>query len=331
MPSHHPHRSCSPASARSAAAGRNAALAAGLVLLVGCGSSSGSGSTPGPAIISSSSGTATQTGSRATWILVGGATKPAYSDVYLDGELQSGELFVLPQSPLNPNATYQVSISAVAGAESFSHSWSFTTGGMSQSASDAVTALNNLRAESGEPSMTTYAALTTSSTKHAGYQAIENGGITHGETDTGNALYVANNFWDRISAADGGVFLEDEEYEDIASNGGVPSIALLWNTVYHRVPMMRASTNWVGFGDRNAAITAYPSANVPAASSGNPWGYATLDFAADTSIATLASYWPRDAASDVNATFDNSFPNRCIRSDLAIPTALRAARTPDPA
>ena len=301
------------------------AVVVALLVLNACGSGGPSGDSPviggtgtstGPATGTGTSGTggttggnlATQPGSMSTWILVGGAAKPAYSDVFLDSELNPGELFVITQNALAVNATYQVAISAVAGGETFSHAWTFTTGGMSLSAPDPISAMNGLRSECGVAALSAFGALVTSSTKHAGYQALEDNGITHGETDAGNALYVADNFWQRIEAANGGAFLGNVEAEDIGSLYGDEAIDQLWDTVYHRVPMMRATTNQAGYGDCNTAAAAYPAAHVPTTTA---WSYATLDFAGDTSLPILASHWPADGAADAPNAFDDSeeFPH----------------------
>ncbi len=272
--------------------------------LAACGGGGGGGAN-GPIIINNPTGTtATQGGSLATWILVGGKTKPSYSDVFLDGELNAGEAFIITQSPLTGGATYQVTVELVAGAEHFSNTWTFTVNG-STTLGDPIATLNALRAESGVSAMSTVTATVTSSTRHAGYQALENGGLTHVEPDTANALYTAYAFSDRIAAENGGAFLGNVEYEDIASNGGSPAITLLWDTVYHRVPMMRADTDMVGFGDRNTAIAAYPSAHVPA-DSGGSWDFATLDFAGSGVAPTTASFWPNSGTTDVPASFDNT-------------------------
>lgn len=304
-----------------------------LGLIAGCGSSSSSSSAGPTTVPAGSTGTATQGGSLATWILVGGTAKPAYQDVFLDPELNPGELFIIPQSPLAGGTTYTLSVALTAGGETFTHTWTFTTGGMTTSSTDPVTTLNDLRQECGQPALTVHPALSTSSTKHAGYQALEGASITHFEPDTGNKLYVANEFYDRIQiAADGtanGPWLAPEESEDIASNGGVNAVLLLWNTVYHRLPMMRSDTELVGFGDSSTAQAAYPADNVPLYSAQN-WQYATLDFGGSGVSATTVSYWPKDGASDVATLFYNqSEEPQPIGSGTSTPNPNGTTGNPD--
>ncbi len=274
-------------------------------LLLGCGGSSSTSTNPG----NGNPGPGQPGPGLATWILVGGAAKPAGANLYLDPYLDPGELFIIPQSPLGVNASYQIAITAVAGGETFTHTWSFTTGGM-YIGLDPIANLNGLRGESGVGPLASNAACTTAATKHAGYQAIENGDLTHVEPDAGNALFVAYAFDVRINDANGGPndWLGTVEAENVGSLGGTSGIALLWNTVYHRLPMMRSTTTMVGYGDRNAAQSAYPSAKVPAASAAGStgWAYATLDFAGDVSAPILASHWPADGAADVSNEFDNT-------------------------
>jgi hypothetical protein len=305
-------------------------LLTAVVGLSGCGSgssssgSTGSGTTTatttGTGATGGTTGTATGTGTGGTappagssvalWILIGGSSKPSNSNVYLDPELDPGEIFVLPQSPLAANTTYHCTINVVCGTESFNNTWSFTTNGLSSSSANAIAAVNALRADCGEAMLTANTALLTSTGKHAGYQAIENGTITHGETNSGDPLFVNNDFSLRISTANGGAWITGTniEDEDIASTGGVPSIPQLWNTVYHRLPMMRSATTLIGFGDRTSAQTSYPSAHVPLASApgSSTYGYATLDFAGNSSLPVIASQWPASGDVNVPASFDNS-------------------------
>jgi len=290
--------SSSASSGTSGSTGTSSAAGTGATS-TGSASASGTGGTSGPA------GTGL-----ATWILIGGSTKPSYSNVYLDPELNSGEIFILPQSPLNSNTSYHVTVNVTCGSETFNNTWSFTTNGLTSSSATAIDAINSLRADCGEALLTANSALLTSTGKHAGYQAIENGNITHGETNASDPLFVNNDFSLRISTANGGSWISGTniEDEDIASTGGVPSIPQLWNTVYHRLPMMRSATTIVGFGDRTSAQSSYPSANVPSSSAAGStgWGYGTLDFAGNSSIPVIASQWPANHDTNVPSSFDNS-------------------------
>ncbi len=178
--------------------------------------------------------------------------------------------------------------------------------------------LNGLRAQCGGTALMTVSSLApliTSAVKHAGYQAqydVKYGGASlhHDEPDTALSLYVNTQFFVRIEAANGGADIANwRSYdEDIASQAGTPAMDSLWNTVYHRLPMMRTQVTSVGYGDQALARTDYPAAGIPAT---DPWGnvpagnaYATLDFTGYANPAIALSFWPGNGTSGVLKAFD---------------------------
>ncbi len=173
--------------------------------------------------------------------------------------------------------------------------------------SNALAAANALRAEAQVPAMTIDGRLNTAATRHAGYQAIEGGNLTHVEPNSANALFTAVQFGDRIRAQNGGVDLFGSSsghvyYECISSVAGAASMRSLWNTVYHRIPIMRHESTLFGFGDLDIARVQYPTAGVPAFT-GN--GYATSEFAGLglSSSAVTASRWPAVGETGVETSF----------------------------
>jgi hypothetical protein len=214
--------------------------------------------------------------------------------------------------------------------------------------------INRLRAQCGGPvalgqlNVNTSAsramaqvAVTTAATSHAGWQAINDANdptdapsLSHTELPPppSNALYVDGDFATRINIAylpsnagkpstapppTGQSWIPHSSiyYEDISSQANTIAIADLWNTVYHRLPMMRHQVGTVGYGDQIQASGAFPAAQVP---STNLWhnsptnnGYATLDFVGYAAVAITLSYWPSDGTVRVPTTFfaDNEEPD----------------------
>jgi hypothetical protein len=183
-----------------------------------------------------------------------------------------------------------------------------------------VADLNGLRAQCGGTALTTVASLTPliiSSVKHAGWQAQYDaafGGahLDHEEPDQALSLYVNNLFYVRIEAANGGQDIAGwTAYdENIASQAGTPAMDSLWNTVYHRLPMMRTQVTSVGYGDMALARLDYPAAGIPTL---DPWGntppgngYATLDFTGYATPAISPSYWPGSNLTGVPAAFNTT-------------------------
>lgn len=151
--------------------------------------------------------------------------------------------------------------------------------------------LNAFRNDCGGTALNTvtpHNALIIAAVRHAGWQAIANTGLDHGEPSS-NALFSDNSLLERVRKANGGTHLSNPASysEDIASNSGSDAITLLWNTVYHRIPMMRHMTWRAGYGDQLLAAGDYPTADVPG---GN--GYATLNWHRQTTPSISLSYWP---------------------------------------
>ena len=159
--------------------------------------------------------------------------------------------------------------------------------------------------------------LITAALRHAGWQAIDDAtqagqNLNHNEPRS-NALFSANNFGDRIRAGNGGANIPgyNSYYEDIASTAGATAITQLWNTVYHRIPMMRHQAHSLGYGDMAMARADYPAAGVPATDewgnspAGN--GYATMDWAGYSTPTITLSYWPGSGTTNVPHTFFSDY------------------------
>ncbi len=185
-----------------------------------------------------------------------------------------------------------------------------------------VADLNALRGQCGGTALATVSPLTPliiSALKHAGWQAqydAKNGGahLNHGEPDASLSLYVNTAFNLRIQIANGGLgddIAGWQSYdEDIASQAGTPAMDSLWNTVYHRIAMMRTQVTSVGYGDMALARSDYPAAGIPAT---DPWGnspsgngYATLDFTGYATPAISLSYWPSSGLTAVPKAFNTT-------------------------
>jgi uncharacterized protein YkwD len=283
-------------------------LTGALFLLAACG-----GGGDDPAAAGGGGGTASIGGTGlALHVLVGGTSKPAATDLYLDGRLDAGEIFVMPKAALSASTTYTISVVAsTAGGEQFNHSWSFTTAAGAVTATGGATVLSELNAYRAAsinlPAVTSDSGYATAATKHAGYQC-ETNAINHNEPDNTKLLFVNTDFWRRISIAKGGTVSSntwgtgiDTVYEDIASTGGADAVPQLWNTVYHRVPMMRRQVSIIGNGDR-AAAAALPGSDV--AVSGT--GYQTIDFGGVSGTAVMTSYWPHDGTTNVFMSFNTN-------------------------
>ena len=162
--------------------------------------------------------------------------------------------------------------------------------------------LNLFRSQSGGtalPNMSSHDALIIAAVRHAGWQAIDNTGLNHGEPRS-NALFTADSFVDRIRAGNGGPFITGANgySEGIAGNAGSSAITLLWNSVYHRLAMMRHQSTKVGYGDKDMARANYPTAGV---SAGN--GLATLNYASFSTPAVTLAYWPGNGTTNVPKIF----------------------------
>ena len=120
--------------------------------------------------------------------------------------------------------------------------------------------------------------LDTSSIRHAGYQSIE-GQLTHEETNTSNPFFWGFDVGVRVSQAATGTpntFPSGINivYEDVATAGGTEAVDLWWNSVYHRLPMMRHEVVAAGYGDRQLAASLGPAAGTP--STGPAYGTMNL-------------------------------------------------------
>lgn len=150
--------------------------------------------------------------------------------------------------------------------------------------------------------------------RHAGWQALDDAGIagphlSHYEPRT-NALFLADSPWERIRLANGGAEIwigsQYSYSEDISSRTGAAGLAQLWNSVYHRLPMMRHRAKSVGYGDMAMARLDYPSAGI--LTDDDEWNgignsYATLDWAGHDAPTIQTSYWPADNQENVPSTF----------------------------
>lgn len=177
--------------------------------------------------------------------------------------------------------------------------------------------LNTFRSECGGtslPTVTSHNALIISAVRHAGWQAIDDitqagANLDHGEPRS-NALYSDDDFGERVRKANGGTHLSPASYfEDIASRAGSGAITQLWNSVYHRIPMMRHRASRVGYGDMTLARSDYPTAGVPA---DDEWGnapdgsgYATLNWQQLSTPTITLSYWPANGTTNIPRVFSS--------------------------
>jgi len=182
-----------------------------------------------------------------------------------------------------------------------------------------VDALNAYRSAAGGTALQSVAnnsALATAAIRHAGWQAIDDASLpgpnlNHDEPTT-NALFTDTDLDDRIRSANGGSDISNANvyYEDIASTAETTAINQLWNSVYHRIPMMRHQAHSVGYGDMALARSQFPAAGVPAVDewgntpAGN--GYATLNWAGYSTPAITFSYWPANGTTGVPHTFNSN-------------------------
>lgn len=123
---------------------------------------------------------------------------------------------------------------------------------------------------------------------------------------------MAAQFDDRIRKANGNVDLPGYTgyYEIIASQAGNAAVQQLWNSVYHRLPMMRHRAIAFGYGDMASAHAAYPANSIPTM---DPWhntpsgnGYATIEYASDSVPVVSASWWPSNLTSGVPRSFSTN-------------------------
>lgn len=212
------------------------------------------------------------------YILVGGGTNPGVTDVYRDSQLEAGQVFIMAKDPLQANSTYTVTYSITAGGTVFtSPTWSFQTGASNDPPNPGGTVLdvvNLRRTQTAVPIVqNSPTVLAVAARRHAGYQCEdqarrwlgEGDAITHGEPFTAYDFYIHSNSGARVHLANGGAALPDplpgptafswphaatHAYETIATSSGPQAAAFLWNSVYHRIPMMRHDVTHLGEGDR---------------------------------------------------------------------------------
>jgi hypothetical protein len=289
------------------------------LLLSGCGQGEpvGSGTGGSGGTTNGGTGSVGATG-LPLYVLLGGSSKPAGADIFLDPRLRAGEVFIIPKDPLLTSHAYTVAVNLSTGTESYTHTWIFTTGAsnLMTSQSTPLNELNTLRAQSSTATaFATHPGYIISSTKHAGYQSEINT-LTHFEPPPNTQrFYVNDDFGLRINAGctnagDVGAFGwgsgVNEIGEDIASNGDVPAIAGLWNTVYHRLPMMRPDFFTLGVADRSNAyndpLNQSPYSQVITTSTP---AFLTIDFGGDSATAQIAAHWPADNQSNVYYLFNS--------------------------
>ncbi|MDA3960102.1 MAG: hypothetical protein PF961_04890 [Planctomycetota bacterium] len=171
---------------------------------------------------------------------------------------------------------------------------------------DALTAINDLRAASGVPALHSEQYLVEAATWHSAYLGSE-AVLSHGEFNIDNPYYRAEFPDQRVNiAATGspGIWPNGVtvQYEDVASSYGFSAIDLLWNTVYHRLPMMRSHVLAAGFADLNTARDTFGNTGLTAAD--ERFGYTTIDFTGDNRLPRGVSSWPNAGARDVPTWFN---------------------------
>ncbi len=300
-----------------------------LLAATGCGGGGGSDD-PAPA----TPGVTSISANRAVLVIVGGSQVPTLaagsgSQVVRDTTdlVDPGEIFIMVRDPIAGSASLDLPVAggSVAAPLSRLNRYRASTGG---------TALDPI-AES--------ASLATAAIRHAGWQALDDAArgatsarLNHGEPAI-NALSIrdaegspimvsatdgsqvfsggvpaGDDLAIRIRVAEGGVFpgrdvLGAKFYlEDIASDHGESAIDQLWNTVYHRLPMMRHRARSAGYGDMALARSRFPASGVPA---DDPWGndggngYATINWTEFRTPAIHLSVWPVDGQEGVPGRF----------------------------
>jgi hypothetical protein len=294
-----------------------------LFTLAGCKGVGGGDIAPAGLTVSSTSsgGTGTSTSPVPLYALVPDTgTGSLGSGVFRDPDLDNGEIFLMAQDPLVASSTYQVEYTIFVGSTQFTKTWTFDTGTSAVTTTGATGAfaeLNALRLQANSPAVTSSSVFGDAATLHSGYQCEQdqldtaNSGqaITHHEPVTTASYFVADDFLNRISIANGGTAPAGSDifYEVIATNGGVPAVDLLWDTVYHRLGMMRRHITVEGHGERTDAAadaTRNPGGTVITGPGLTNEQYFTADLGADSATAQVQAVWPADAQTNVGTTFD---------------------------
>jgi hypothetical protein len=246
----------------------------------------------------------------ALYVLAGGTSVPDVTDLHLDGRLDPGEIFILPKVALLGTTAYEVDIRVTAGSVTFEETWSFTTAAVAATPGTAtvIGEINSFRTQAGAlPALTANAALDEAATLHSGYQC-EEAELTHDEPNTAAQFFVHDNFDSRIFIANGSAPVIATPgyvvYEIIASTGGPDAVVTLWNTVYHRLPMMRRHVTLVGDGQRSDAFL-LPE-NTPSAFVLAGTAHHTIDFAGDVATAQTLAFWPPDGQTGVSPSFSTN-------------------------
>ncbi|MBA3939288.1 MAG: hypothetical protein H0X38_17705 [Planctomycetes bacterium] len=264
---------------------------------------------------------------------------PPGADIFLDGlnvdtnRLRPGEIYIMAKNALSANTNYTVAVTASTfGSENFTRTWSFTTGATANPPTFAGTVigeLNALRGQAGAAAVASSSNFAKAGRHHSGYQCEVDDNfntppgppahlsITHNEPLSTKRFFVDNDFANRISVAVGKpatAFADGDPapwgtgittvYEDVASSGGVPAMDQLWNTVYHRIPMLRAEVAAIGNGDRTDA--AGDGLNTPSViSSTGTFSYQTIEFAGNGAMQTLV-FWPADGQTGIPISFNTN-------------------------
>lgn len=269
------------------------------------------------------------------YILIGGTAKPSVTDVYLDNDpergtnqlVRGGEIFIMAKDPLTASTHYTVTYDITAGGLNSTGSFGFTTGGsalMTARTGSVVQEINAYRGDcgyAGSDLVTVHDNLTTSAQRHAGYQA-ETNAISHGESDKMADFYVHSSSAARMHIANGGSAPSDPIVgnvawnwpagsntvsETIATNTGVTAVGFLWNTVYHRIPMMRKNINVIGYGDRDSATSDalfVDAVSPPYSGAGtSSQQFLTINFGGDSTAQELG-VWPKNGQTGISTTFN---------------------------
>ena len=99
-----------------------------------------------------------------------------------------------------------------------------------------------------------------------------------------------------------------------ATNSGSAAVVFLWNTVYHRLPMMRHDMTYFGAGSRaDAESDSIYTNTMPGVAKpftpGNPATnaqYLTIDWTRVSSALTGPKFWPANGLGGVNLAFDTN-------------------------
>lgn len=193
--------------------------------------------------------------------------------------------------------------------------------GPGQEQQGALTQLNAYRLQAGVAPIGLSQALDIAATRHAGYQILKNAAssttsiiLTHYETVDGtptgtpdtsasNVFFTAVTPAQRYELENGGQDLYPSSLvlysEGLTTGLGTGTIVALWNSVYHRLPLVRSTTTLFGFGDSEQVFVQYPTIPVNEFA-----GFGTTATAGSSGFPVLRSVWPPDGTRYVQPTFD---------------------------